>query len=166
MLSFDVRELAQHAVPVSGSLPPEDPIWQDVDVAPSGAVLVSGRLSAAGEGRYYWKGRFDGTSAQDCRRCLEPVVVAVSEEFRALFAESDAEEVDDPDVYAVNMTSSTLDLRPAVREHWMLNAPRFALCREDCRGLCPVCGENRNFTECGCSPSADTRWDALRKLQQ
>jgi uncharacterized protein len=69
-------------------------------------------------------------------------------------------------VYILEAGAGVLDLKPAVREHWLLAVPRFALCKEGCRGLCPTCGENLNYANCGHEPSRDTRWDALRGLRQ
>ena len=64
------------------------------------------------------------------------------------------------------IASPELDLRPALREQWLLNVPGYALCRDDCKGLCPTCGAELNVGPCDCaSTSADPRWDALRKLR-
>ncbi len=166
MLSLDVRSLAHQAAAVSGELAPEDPVWSGADVLPLSSVRVVGRVSSAGGGRFYWSGRIEGLAAQQCTRCLEPVEVRVKEDVRALFAEGDASENDDPDVYILEAGSNTLDLKPAVREHWLLAVPRFALCKEDCKGLCLTCGENLNNADCGHLPSRDTRWDALRGMRQ
>jgi len=39
------------------------------------------------------------------------------------------------------------------------------VCREDCQGICPVCGQNRNLVKCGCAvKTVDDRWSALKKL--
>lgn len=165
MLSLDVRSVAQHAAAVSGEIDPSDPVWSDADVVPSAPVSVAGRVSSAGSGRFYWAGHIRGTSSQLCTRCLEPVEVRVSEDVRALYAMPGTEGGDDPDVYTLEPGSVIIDLRPAVREHWLLNVPRFALCSEGCRGLCPQCGENLNVTTCACAPARDSRWDALRSVR-
>ena len=166
MLSLDVRSLAKNAASVSGEVEPSDPVWSDADVLPSAPVKVEGRVSSAGGGRYYWSGRIEGVASQQCTRCLDPVEVRVSEVVRVLFAEDDEAAGDDPDVYILDSASAMLDLKPAVREHWLLNVPRFVLCSEDCKGLCPTCGENLNHVNCGHTPSGDSRWDALRKTRQ
>jgi len=162
MLSLDVRALAHHAATVSGELAPSDPVWSDADVRPVSAVRVVGRVSSAGGGRFYFSGRIEGVAAQQCTRCLDAIEVRVREDVRALFAEADTAVNDDPDVYILEAGSGVLDLKPAVREHWLLSVPRFALCKEDCRGLCPACGENLNHATCACVPRRDSRWDALR----
>jgi uncharacterized protein len=166
MLSFDLRALERRAATVHGELAPDDDIWLDGDLRPSGAIEVRGRLSSAGEGRYYWTGQIRGTVEADCRRCLEPVRVAVSDEPHALFVEEDdADAGDDPDVFLIDPRAHALDLRRAVREQWLLAAPAFVVCREDCRGLCPTCGANLNDGPCACPPKSDRRWDALRTVR-
>ena len=51
----------------------------------------------------------------------------------------------------VNDRTRELDLRPSVREQWLLAVPSFVLCREDCKGLCPHCGADLNLGPCGCT---------------
>jgi uncharacterized protein len=61
--------------------------------------------------------------------------------------------------------ASELDLTEHLREAALLEIPIKNLCREDCRGLCPCCGVNRNTEVCDCDlPAGDARWDALRDL--
>jgi uncharacterized protein len=68
-------------------------------------------------------------------------------------------------VYPLPARGDELDLREAVREQLLLRAPRFALCREECRGLCPTCGADRNQDDCGCVPEpAVSPWDALKNV--
>ena len=150
MLSFDLRSLDAKAAAVEGELAPDDDVWQESDTRPNGPIAVTGRISAAGDGRYYWSGRLAGSIELACRRCLEPVQVDVDEEAHMLFAESgaDDEEADDPDIFQIPPGDSTLDIRPAVCEQWLLVAPSFALCREDCKGLCANCGADLNAGAC------------------
>ncbi len=59
-----------------------------------------------------------------------------------------------------------IDLGGIVREQILLALPMDALCREDCRGLCPVCGKDLNQAECGCERQpADPRWGALKNVK-
>ena len=161
MLSFDIRSLRERAAIVNGEIGPDDPIWQPEDPRPAGPVRVTGRLSSAGEGRFYWHGRVEGEVALDCRRCLAETTADVSDELHVIFAEDG--DPDDPDVYSIDPGALELDLRPAVREHWLLEAPGYALCRPDCKGLCPTCGTDLNTGECDCAPVTQSRWDSLRK---
>src|SRR5688572_5611008 len=140
MLSFDIRALESKAVHVEGSLPSDDPIWQDGDPRPAEPIRVSGRLSPAGTGRFYFSGRLEGNTIAECRRCLVDVEVEVDDEAHFIFAEPATDGADDPDVYALDPRATDLDLRPAVREQWLLAVPRYVQCRDDCKGLCARCG--------------------------
>src|SRR5436309_329676 len=132
MLSFDIRSLTEHAVTVDDTLSPDDPVWEDSDTRPLAPIHVRGRLSAAGPGRFYWHGSIEGDVALECARCLGDTSAHVTDEAHVIFAEPGNDEVqDDPDVYLLDERSDELDLRPALREEWLLNAPAYALCRED-----------------------------------
>lgn len=162
MLSFDIRSLDARAAQVDGLLNPDDPVWQDDDIRPSEPITVTGRLSSAGNGRYYFSGHFSGTAIGECRRCLKEVDTEASEETHLLFAESDDETTDDPDVFPIDLQATMLDLRPALREQWLLSVNQYALCSDECKGLCPSCGADLNEGACSCAPTIDNRWDALR----
>ncbi|HEY4217555.1 MAG TPA: DUF177 domain-containing protein [Gemmatimonadaceae bacterium] len=167
MLSFDIRSLDSHAAVVDDELSATDPVWEENDPKPIGAVHVTGRLSVAGPGRYYWHGRIDGDVALECSRCLNDTSAHVSDEAHLIFAEDGDDETDDPDVYRLDANAQEIDLREAIREEWVLAAPSFALCREDCKGFCPRCGADLNAGPHECShQESDPRWDALRKLDE
>jgi uncharacterized protein len=97
---------------------------------------------------------------------LTDATAHVTAEEHVIFVDADDEEADNPDVFPLDPRADEIDLRPAVREQWLLAVPGFVLCNEDCKGLCPTCGIDLNAGECGCPArvSADSRWDALRAL--
>jgi uncharacterized protein len=165
MLSFDIRSLTSKAEHVDGLLAADDPVWREDDARPSSPVHVVGRLSAAGDERYYFSGHLEGEVASECRRCLTDVTMSVAEDVQLLFVEADTEGADDPDVYVVDPKAYELDLRPALREQWLLAVPAFAECRDDCKGLCPTCGADLNAGACECAPATDSRWETLRKVR-
>jgi len=127
-------------------------------------VKVAGRLQGTGEGRFYWQGTVETAVSGECRRCLVPVEAPVRAEIGALFSqERDAE--DDPDTYPLAPDAIEVDVTQAVREELMLVVPRFVQCREDCRGLCPRCGQDLNAGPCACPPVTDARWGGLEALK-
>ena len=69
--------------------------------------------------------------------------------------DADAESIDDHHV---------LDLTATMREYRLAAMPLAPLCRDDCEGLCPHCGTDRNETACACEPELDPRWATLREL--
>ena len=166
MLSFDLRDLDVHAARVDGVLASDDAVWLESDQRPTDGVHVTGRLSVAGSSRFYFSGRLEGSSRDACRRCLVDVESPVAEDVHLLFAESEGEDTDDSDVYVIEARDHELDLRPAIREQWLLAVPSLVVCRDDCKGLCPKCGADLNLGACSCAPTQDPRWDALRSLDE
>jgi len=165
MLSFDMRAVEAKAVQVDAELSPQDTVWQHGDPVPATPLRVTGRLSSAGSGKFYWHGKIKGDLVLPCRRCLAAAKANVEDEAHVIFAEEGSEEADDPDVYVLDERATQLDLRPVVREQWLLNVPGFAVCREDCKGICPSCGKDLNEGPCNCPTMTDSRWDALRAAQ-
>src|SRR5688572_21042322 len=165
MLSFEIRSVEAKAAVVDAQMSADDPVWQVTDAKPSGPLHVKGRLSAAGSGRFYWHGQVEGNIVIRCRRCLADAAVHVQDESHVIFAESGSDETDDPDVQVLDERSNQIDLRPTVREQWLLNVPSYAVCREECKGICPTCGKDLNEGPCDCPQSRDARWDALRRVQ-
>lgn len=157
MLSFDLRDIEAQASLVDGELPESDPIWEEGDARPQGPIKVSGRVSAAGAGRFYFSGHLEGTATSTCRRCLEPVNQPVQADVHLLLVDGSADEADEADVYVIDARERELDLRPAIREEWVLAAPSYMVCSDACQGLCPSCGANRNVGACGCTPAIDPR---------
>lgn len=106
-----------------------------------------------------------------CARCLEPYqspahVEFVEEYLPAIdIATGQPSAVPSSDTAFVISQSHTLDLREALRQNLVLAIELIPLCRENCRGLCPTCGVNRNVQPCTCPP-ADTGspFAALRGL--
>ena len=119
-------------------------------------ILVQGRLHAQME--------------TACARCLEPVAVPL---------EVPVEEVFTPTIDILTGKSLTpeeddralwidehhiLDLSDVTRQAVLLAVPMSVTCREDCRGLCPNCGQNRNESQCNCELEPDPRWGPLLSL--
>jgi len=168
MLRVDLRELtrggAGGAIETRGELAPGDPLFAEADITLREPVVVGGRLQAIGEGRFYWHGTLRTVVQGECRRCLAAVSTPVAADIGALFTQ-DAEALEDPDSYPVAAEGTEVDLTPAIREELLLAVPRYVLCREDCRGLCPRCGQDLNAGPCGCTPATDLRWQPLQALK-
>lgn len=96
----------------------------------------------------------------ECSRCLQPMFHPVLLSIEELFAYP----VSPDSPYAVEETG-ILDLAPLLREESILSVPMGMLCREDCAGLCPRCGQNLNEGPCDCEPEdVDPRMEALRAM--
>jgi uncharacterized protein len=96
----------------------------------------------------------------ECRRCLAAVDRRQAMEVDELYQD---EVVDDD---AFELGRDALDLSSTVRDAVVLAlADPPPLCRDDCAGICPVCGADRNVTVCGCDTEVrDDRWAALDHL--
>jgi uncharacterized protein len=108
-----------------------------------------------------------------CARCLEPVAVPLESEFDLIFRPEAAdanpgEHSITPDETEIGYyQESGLLLEDVVREQVLLSLPTRTLCTEDCKGLCPRCGQNLNQAKCSCDEApADPRWNALAGLAE
>jgi uncharacterized protein len=165
MLRVDLRELAQgRAAETRGELKQDDPVLDGTEVRLQAPVAVQGRLQALGDGRFYWQGTARTVVAGECRRCLTPVETPLQLEIGALFTQ-DPDAQDDPDSYPVAPDATDIDVTPAVREELVLAAPRYVVCRDDCKGICPQCGKDLNAGPCDCAPVTDARWQPLKALK-
>lgn len=165
MLRIDLAAVREGPVETAAKLAAGDPLVVGADVALASPLVVSGRLSTAGEGRYYWQARLETVIQAECRRCLAPVRVPVAQSLGLLFVDED-EAGEGDDCYVVPRRATALDLSEAVREELILAVPQFVECRADCRGLCPRCGADLNLGPCNCEREVDPRWAELTKLRK
>ena len=106
-----------------------------------------------------------------CARCVEPIVREISGDFDLLYRPLAT--VQREEEVALNEADSEIgyyqgegvDLEDVLKEQIFLAMPMQALCQEDCKGLCPQCGQNKNTVDCGCSTPGDPRWAALADLK-
>ncbi len=97
-----------------------------------------------------------------CVRCLEATLSSISTEFTELYAFDHRAETESGLIVPEN---GYIDISPLVREYLILDIPTNPLCKPDCLGLCPVCGENRNEVDCGCDiETIDPRLAKLKDL--
>lgn len=94
--------------------------------------------------------------ALECDRCLSPVETPVEESFSHVIVTETASEQNDAEYLLA--PDAMLDLAEVAMTDLRLSLPTKILCKPDCRGLCPVCGKNRNTEECGCD-SGDVTFD-------
>ena len=165
MLRVALNEVRAGPVDTTGEVAPNDPILAGAEWPLATPLRVRGRLSTAGEGKFYWRVHFDTTIRAECRRCLASIELPLSESRGIIFA-ADGETPEGDACYAIPARTPVLDLTATVREELLLALPQFVECRPDCKGLCPGCGANLNDGPCDCRPPNDPRWDALKGLTQ
>lgn len=167
MLTLDLPRLGREGrLSVEAQVASDDPLWSESGLHFYGPLAVRFDAHEAGSGEIIVRGRIRGTLVDQCRRCLEPVERELDESVTLVYAPVDELAELGGDVRQLADDTTELDLGEAVREELVLGVDRYALCRPDCRGLCPVCGTNLNENTCECSTDEpDPRWDVLRSLQ-
>jgi len=106
-----------------------------------------------------------------CSRCLSPfpcpLTLKIEEEYFPTVDVVSGASLPVPDEIGCFTIDENheLDLTEAVHQYALLAVPMKPLCRPDCAGLCPVCGQNLNLRECQCPPQeADPRWAKLKHI--
>ncbi len=107
-----------------------------------------------------------------CDRCLEAANFSVENHFDLVYLPSEEanadseEEIDQAGVEVGYYDGNGLELNDVLREVVLLALPMQLVCSEDCKGICPACGQNRNQSDCGCQPKPlDDRWSKLKMLR-
>jgi uncharacterized protein len=118
-------------------------------------------------------GNFSTKLEMACARCLEPISREVASQFDLLYRPLGADagkaelSVTVAEAEVGYYQGEGLLLEDLLREQVLLALPLRAVCREDCRGLCPHCGRNLNQEQCSCEePVEDPRWAALKDIRE
>ena len=151
---------------------PESLAFDDEDFRLVGPVDLAGDIRKDTR-KVRLTGHIRATLECDCGRCLEPFPVPVDTTFDLLFLPAatntgdEDREVAEDDLGVSFYKDDVIDLRQLIREQFYLALPMKPLCRDDCKGLCPECGSNRNREVCSCDTAwVDPRLDALRRLKE
>ena len=153
------------------------------EYAPGELVLEDERLSLIVPPKVTGEIRQDGNRVKvngrvvarvqlECDRCLKPIEVPVdsrfkleyvtAKEYEALQSGDLSEEELDLSVF----DGEAIDIDALVTEELLLAAPDHLVCNESCKGMCAVCGVNRNVADCTCETvETDPRWAGLKELQ-
>jgi uncharacterized protein len=118
----------------------------------------------------FFDGEVRGRARATCGRCVESFPLDVAQEFNLVLTPATPLtgeiELAPGDLTQSFYEGTEIDLTPLMYEQIMLALPTRPLCGEECRGLCPQCGTNRNTGQCACVLEAgDPRWSALRNLK-
>ena len=132
---------------------------------------ITGRASRKGS-EVRLRGKITASAEIDCSRCLKAVVIPVETEFDVTYIpaeeyeESAPAELQEDDLSLAVFDGEAIDVDELVREQLLLALPARALCREECKGLCPVCGADKNTdSSCACEQKdIDPRWAGLKAV--
>lgn len=96
-----------------------------------------------------------------CDRCMTEFRRSYELPIEATLAQT-RENEENEDIVLIH--DSSVDLEGLVRDAFILEMDMVSLCDENCKGLCPQCGQNLNEASCSCRPEPDPRLAALQKL--
>lgn len=171
-MRFNVAQLLKSAIGTTRQYEIEDDITGiDADLEVVKPLVGKIRLLRTTDGILV-TGRLHTDVRVSCRRCLKsfdlPVDFALEEQFRPsvdVYTGTALPAEDGEDVVTRTDLHHMLDLTEVVRQDLLLSMPMSPLCSQDCRGLCPRCGEDLNTEECTCQDEeVDPRLEALRQL--
>lgn len=133
---------------------------------------VTGAIRQDGS-RVKLSGQVKGGLGVECDRCLKPVHLAVNSSFRLDYVtakdyqQQQAVELEAEDLDLAVFDGEAIDVDALVAEELFLAIPDHVLCKNDCLGICAVCGVDRNSADCNCeSAEIDPRWAALKTVNR
>ena len=150
---------------------PSELSLEDADLRLIEPAEVRGRIRRKGD-EVELTGSLRTTLETLCARCLKPVAIALLADFDERFTTSvswgseEQHELASDDLNLSIFDGTAIDLEQLVLEQLVLEKPAQTYCRENCQGLCPVCGADRNTKFCKCAAQqTDSRWEKLKDLQ-
>jgi uncharacterized protein len=131
---------------------------------------VSGEIRQKGQ-RLRVAGTVSGRVQVECDRCLKPVEVAVNSHCDVEYVTAEdyqaqqALELTEADLNLSLFDGEGLEIDELVKEELLLAVPDHVICSEACRGICAVCGVDKNLSDCECETrEVDPRWSGLKQL--
>jgi DUF177 domain-containing protein len=155
-----LAELEHHRIVVSKTYAPGTLDYHQVEFQQAGPLEANAVADLVGS-EIRIRGHVRARLSAQCDRCLEPIEIPIDCDFdlsyRPVANIAREEEIEVPkDELGVGFFSGDgIALAEVITEQVVLAAPMKRLCREDCRGLCPVCGADRNRVECHCFSRAE-----------
>ena len=152
------------------SYAPGDLELHDDRVSVTTPPVVSGEIRKKGQGLRV-TGQVTGRVQVECDRCLKAVEVTVDSKCDVEYvtaedyqAQQEAE-LKEADLDLSIFDGETLDVDELVKEELLLAVPDHVVCNADCKGMCPICGADKNSVDCDCETrQVDARWAGLNEL--
>jgi uncharacterized protein len=146
-------------------------LLDDAEVRLLEPTEVSGRVRRDGKD-VELRGELGTKIETACGRCLKPVELSIRSEFTERFVPAvewraeEQHELREEDLNLAVFDGEAIELDDVVREEILLAMPGHVLCGDDCKGLCPSCGIDRNLSSCQCEANEiDLRWQGLENLR-
>jgi len=169
---LDVKDLAVRKLRIRKSYAPGSIDYHSPDIKQVQPLEVTGAAELL-DGQIRVTGDLETKIEMVCARCLEPVIEEVTRSFDLFYRplakdlKPREDRLKDDDTEIGFFQGEGLFLADVLKEQVLLALPLKAICRSDCRGLCPNCGSNLNHEECRCETHAtDPRLAPLARLKQ
>ena len=154
-LRHKIKDIPPEGLAVGGPLPPSL-----LEAAFAGLNVDLGRTAGSYDVTLHQSGddvlatgRLRATLGLQCDRCLKPARIEADAPINLLYlppeADEKAEVEEEEAVDYAEHDNHSVDLEGILRELLILSVPMTVRCKEDCRGLCPTCGQDRNEVDCG-----------------
>ncbi|MGA2591771.1 MAG: DUF177 domain-containing protein [Bryobacteraceae bacterium] len=171
---LSIQEMEFRKIRFDETFAPGELDFQDVEIWQAGPLHAQGtaELLANTEGEVRIQGRFDVRLEAECDRCLGRAQFPLDASFDLFYrpvstiARAAEVEIDEGEVELAFYEGGGMELEDILREQILLLMPMQRVCSEECKGICPSCGKNRNETPCDCkTENAADRWGALERLR-
>ena len=164
MIKINVAQIKKRLVgdkPLAVDLEPAELEISHEEMGIIGTVKLVGSMSNAGD-VLLLQAHMECQVQRTCGRCLQEFVGVTKAEVVEKFYPASADNIEN-DAFVYD--SDVIDITEPLREGLLLAEPMQALCKPDCRGLCPVCGADLNDGDCGCDRlTVDPRLAALKQF--
>lgn len=170
---LSIKDLEVRKLPFAETWEPNGFDFSDPGVTQKAPLMVEGvaELLPHTGGEVRVQGRIRTVIETECDRCLGRASFPIDASFNLFYRPLDAarpeEElaIDEGEAEMGFYELPGLELEEIIREQVQLQLPMQRICSPACKGICPICGVNRNETTCACqAPSGDDRWKALKDL--
>jgi uncharacterized protein len=173
---FHVRDLGLKPGSFHVELAPGVVDYLDAKIRQTSPLKAEGKVDLVSDSleEIRFKGHLTVQMEADCDRCLDPAPYPVDADFELYYRpitdgygeEVKLEDLKENEVEMGHYEGDGMELNEVLREFVLLSLPMQRLCSESCKGICPVCGQNRNQQQCQCkSEAVDDRWAVLKQLK-
>jgi uncharacterized protein len=172
---LSIKEMEVRKVRFDETFQPGEIDFSSEDVRQCSPLHAAGmaELLANTDGEVRIQGRLTVKLESECDRCLGRAEFPLDTHLDLFYRPSQSLEaadevaIDEGEAEIGFYEDGGMELEDILREQIMLLLPMQRVCSPECKGICPVCGKNRNETACNCREEpVNDRWSALRKISQ
>jgi uncharacterized protein len=170
---LSIKEMEVRKVRFAETFEPGQIDFQDVEVQQAGPLRIEGvaELLANTDDEVRIRGKLSVVMKSECDRCLGEALYPLDADLDLFYrpmsyiARDEEVEIDEGEAEIGFYKGDGMELEDILREQVLLLLPMQKVCREDCKGICPQCGTNRNEADCECKLEiAGDCWKALRDI--